>query len=227
MDDFGDICHCFGNRGHCDAPNDSPLLGGIAIYPENSNILGLKDLENGTASADWDYNVALETQLSILRSDELALKVIDALHLESNPGFMGSDAVAQNATHEIRSANLGPDPRRLATMLGIFRRGLAVQVVPRTRVIQISYMHRDPQLAAEINNMLVKTFIEENFRTKFESTSQTADWLSKELSDLRMKVQTSEEKLVRYQKNQGIVGIDEKAELITLRAGVTSSTTSS
>src|ERR1700756_1362375 len=38
----------------------------IAIYPENSNVLGLKDLENGPGG-DWDYSVALETQLSILR----------------------------------------------------------------------------------------------------------------------------------------------------------------
>src|SRR5438552_10444153 len=50
----------------------------IAVYPENANVLGLKDLENGTGGTgeDWDYNVSLETQLSILRSDELALKVI-------------------------------------------------------------------------------------------------------------------------------------------------------
>src|SRR5579864_3396556 len=43
----------------------------IAIYPENSNTLGLKDLENGAMNEDWDYNVSLETQLSILRSDAL------------------------------------------------------------------------------------------------------------------------------------------------------------
>jgi len=187
----------------------------IAVYPENSNVLGLKDLENATASEDWDYNVSLETQLSILRSDELALKVIDTLHLDSNPSFMGSETVSEG--HGLKTANLGRDPERLATMLGIFRRGLAVQVVPRTRVIEISYMHHDPQLAAEISNTLVKTFIEENFRTKYESTSQTADWLSKELSDLQLKVQTSEEKLVRYQKEHGIVGIDEKQNIVTAK----------
>src|SRR5512146_1231778 len=187
----------------------------IAVYPENSNVLGLKDLENATTGEDWDYNVALETQLSILRSDELALRVIDTLHLDSNSAFMGPDAAA--ASRGIRAANLGPDPERMATMLGIFRRGLTVPVVPRTRVIEISYMHHDPQLAAEIANTLVKTFIEENFRTKYESTSQTADWLSKELSDLQLKVQTSEEKLVRYQKEKGIVGIDEKQNIVTAK----------
>lgn len=189
----------------------------IAVYPENSNVLGLKDLENATASEDWDYNVSLETQLSILRSDELALKVIDNLHLDSNPSFMGPGEVTGKTTHGIASANLRTDPQEVAGLLGRFRRGLNVQVVPRTRVIEISYMDHDPQLAAEIANTLVKTFIEENFRTKYEATSQTADWLSKELSDLQLKVQTSEEKLVRYQKEKGIVGIDEKQNIVTAK----------
>lgn len=189
----------------------------IAVYPENANILGLKDMENATSGDDWDYNVSLETQLSILRSDELALKVIDTLHLDSNPSFMGPEAVAAKATHGIGSANLRTDPAEVAGLLGRFRSGLSVQVVPRTRVIEISYMHHDPQLASEIANTLVKTFIEENFRTKYESTSQTADWLSKELSDLQLKVQTSEEKLVRYQKEHGIVGIDEKQNIVTAK----------
>src|SRR6266404_1192770 len=189
----------------------------IAIFPENSNVLGLKDLENGGAGEDWDYNVGLETQLSILRSDALALKVIEALHLDSNPRFMGSSAVVPDASRGIGSANLGPDSRQVATMLSVFRTGLTVQVVPRTRVIEISYIHPDPQLAAEISNVLVKTFVEENFRTKYESTSQTADWLSRELSDLQLKVQASEEKLVRYEKQKGIVGIDEKQNIVTAK----------
>jgi polysaccharide biosynthesis transport protein len=188
----------------------------IAVYPENSNILGLKDMENASSNAEWDYSISLETQLSILRSDELALKVIDALHLDGNPAFMRWNDL-KDSTAKIPRADLTPDPKRLATLLAVFHRGLNLQVVPRTRVIEISYIHHDPQLAAEIANTIVKTFIEENFRTKYESTNQTADWLSKELSDLQLKVQTSEEKLVRYQKENGIVGIDEKQNIVTAK----------
>src|SRR5579864_2112893 len=189
----------------------------IAIYPENSNTLGLKDLENGAMNEDWDYSVSLETQLSILRSDTLALKVIEALHLDSNPSFMGFTPVADDFSRGIGSTNPGLDSRQIASMLSTFRSGLTVQVMPRTRVVEITYVHSDPQLAAEITNALVKTFVEENFRTKYESTSQTADWLSRELSDLQLKVQASEEKLVRYEKQKGIVGIDEKQNIITAK----------
>src|SRR5205814_7109840 len=75
--------------------------------------------------------------------------------------------------------------------------------------------HPDPQLATEIVNTLIRTFIDENFRTKYESVTQTSDWLSKELADLQLRVQTSEEKLVRYQKDHSILGIDEKQNIVT------------
>jgi succinoglycan biosynthesis transport protein ExoP len=189
----------------------------IAIYPENSNVLGLKDLENGTSGEDWDYNVALETQLSILRSDALALRVIENEHLDTNPRFTGSAAVIEDASRRVGSADREADTQRVAMLLSEFHSGLSLQVLPRTRVIEIGYTHTDPQMAAEIANALVKTFVEENFRTKYESTSQTADWLSRELSDLQLKVQASEEKLVRYEKQKGIVGIDEKQNIVTAK----------
>jgi capsular exopolysaccharide synthesis family protein len=63
----------------------------------------------------------------------------------------------------------------------------------------------------------VRTFVEENFRTKYESVTQTSVWLSTELADLQMKVQTSEEKLVRYQKDHSILGVDEKQNIVTAK----------
>ena len=110
-----------------------------------------------------------------------------------------------------------PDPVKAAGLLGAFRGGLNVQLVRSSRLIQVSYTHSDPRLATEIANTLVTTFIEENFRTKYESVTQTSEWLSKELADLQMKVQTSEEKLVRYQKDHSILGVDEKQNIVTAR----------
>ena len=44
---------------------------------------------------------------------------------------------------------------------------------------------------------------------------RTSDWLAQQLSELQMKVEESQEKLVRYQKEHGILGIDEKENIIT------------
>src|ERR1035441_6405147 len=185
----------------------------IAIFPENPNALGFKDLEN--SGPDFEYEATLETQAAILRSDALAMKVIEAMHLDQNRTFAG--ATRPQTEDSIRVSSMQPDPAKTAGWLGAFRGGLSVQIIPNSRLVQISYTHPDPRLATEIVNALVRTFIEENFKTKFESVTQTSEWLSTELDDLQLKVQTSEEKLVRYQKDHSILGVDEKQNIVTAK----------
>jgi capsular exopolysaccharide synthesis family protein len=81
--------------------------------------------------------------------------------------------------------------------------------------MEIHFTSTDPQLAATAVNTLAATYVEQNFKTKFESTMQASDWLSKQLVDLQMKVETSQEKLVRYQKEHEILGMDEKQNITT------------
>ena len=185
----------------------------VAIFAENPNVLGFKDAEN--SSPDFDYEATLETQVEILRSDALAMKVIEAIHLDQNPTFTGTPR--PQAEDSIRVSSMQPDPARAAGLLGAFRGGLSVQMIPNSRLVQISYTHPDPRLATEIVNALVRTFIEENFKAKYESVTQTSEWLSTELADLQLKVQTSEEKLVRYQKDHSILGVDEKQNIVTAK----------
>src|ERR1700681_4529862 len=157
----------------------------IAIFPETSNVLGFK---NADSSPDYEYDVALETQAAILRSDALAMKVIETMHLDQNPSFAG--ATPPRAEGSVLVSSMQPDPAKAAGLLGAFRGGLNVQIIPNSRLVQISYTHPDPRLAAEIVNTLAKTFIEENFKTKYESVTQTSEWLSTELADLQLKVET-------------------------------------
>ena len=185
----------------------------IAIFPETSNVLGFKNGEDN--SPDYQYDVALETQAAILRSDALAMKVIETMHLDQNQSFAG--ATGPRAENSVLVSSMRPDPAKAAGLVGAFRGGLNVRIIPNSRLVQISYTHPDPRLAAEIVNTLAKTFIEENFKTKYESVTQTSEWLSTELADLQLKVETSEEKLVRYQKERGILGVDEKQNIVTAK----------
>jgi capsular exopolysaccharide synthesis family protein len=172
--------------------------------------LGFKGLEEN--SPDSEYDVTLETQAAIFRSDALAMKVIEAMRLDQNPKF---GAGPRRTTDSLQVSSMQPDPARAAGLLGRFRGGLSVQIIRNSRLIQVSYTDSDPRLATEIVNALVRTFTEENFKTKYEAVTQTSDWLSTELADLQMKVQTSEEKLVRYQKDHSILGVDEKQNIVT------------
>jgi len=181
----------------------------LAIYPESASAVGFKDSGNEPTASDND--LALQTQASILLSDTLALKAIDTMHLDRDPRFTG-----KNATGPVQTSNPAHNDGQPA-LLRQFQGGLKVEPVPGTRIVLVSYSNPDPRLAADIVNTLVQTFIEANVRTRYESATQTAEWLSQELADLRVKVEASEEKLVGYQKQHGILGIDEKQNIVTAK----------
>jgi succinoglycan biosynthesis transport protein ExoP len=190
----------------------TPLYAGatrLTINRENPDPLGFSKGE--ADSEDYDYSLTLETQLQIMQSDELLLDAAKQLQLDKNPAFVGKVDTAKSAPAQPQAL----DPQQEAMLLGRMHSGLSVSVVPRTRIIEIQFLSPDPKLAAQIANTLANVYIEHNFRTKFESTMQTSDWLAKQLSDLQMRVETAQEKLVRYQRENGIVEINDKEDIIT------------
>src|SRR5271163_2467546 len=185
--------------------------GRIAINKSDNNLISFKDSQ---PVLDYYDPADLDTEVRILQSDLMALQVIRQLNLDKRPEFGGhADAKQSN----LMADSLQIDSSRASSLLSSFRGGLRVTLIPNTRIIEIHYNSPDPQLAAAAVNTLASTYVEQNFKTKFESTMQASDWLSKQLVDLQMKVETSQEKLVRYQKEHEILGTDEKTNIITLK----------
>jgi succinoglycan biosynthesis transport protein ExoP len=187
----------------------------IAYNKESSESLGFKDVpgaddNNGEGS---DYSVAMDTQIKILESDRIALGVINNLHLDQNPAFAGKLARPSSKVETINVDQIDRD--REAALLKRFHDATTVRSVRNTRLIQITFRNHDPALAAAVVNNMVNTYVEDNYRTRYESTMQASDWLAKQISDLQLRVETSQEKLVRYQRENGILGIDEKQNIVT------------
>lgn len=184
-------------------------VGQIVVNKGDSNLITFKD---SMPVVDYYDQSDLDTEVRILQSDLMALQVIRQLNLDKRPEFGGHS--------DQKQANLIADPlqsdsNRTSSLLSAFRGSLKVSLIPNTRVMEIHYNSTDPQLAASAVNTLAATYVEQNFKTKFESTMQASDWLSKQLVDLQMKVETSQEKLVRYQREHEILGTDEKQNIIT------------
>src|SRR6202790_4191914 len=181
----------------------------IVINKADSNLITFKD---SVPVVDYYDQSDLDTEVRILQSDLMALQVIRQLNLDKRPEFGGRPDQKQP---NLVADPLQTDSNRTSALLGSFRGNLHVTLIPNTRIIEIHYTSTDPQLAASAVNTLAATYVEQNFKTKFESTMQASDWLSKQLVDLQMKVETSQEKLVRYQKEHEILGTDEKQNIIT------------
>src|SRR6202051_351277 len=183
----------------------------IVINKADSNLITFKD---SVPVVDYYDQSDLDTEVRILQSDLMALQVIRQLNLDKRPEFGGR---ADQKQPNLVADPLQTDSNRTSALLGSFRGNLHVTLIPNTRIIEIHYTSTDPQLAASAVNTLAATYVEQNFKTKFESTMQASDWLSKQLVDLQMKVETSQEKLVRYQREHEILGTDEKQNIITAK----------
>src|SRR5712692_9645231 len=188
--------------------------GSISIGKVDPMMFNLK--ESANSSVDYYDSTDLETEASILRSDLLALQVIRQLNLDKRPEFGGS-VETPTTSLGLTTDELQPDSDRTSASLGAFKGSLRVSVRPNNRIIDIHYRSADKDLAARVVNTLIHTYIEQNFKTRFESTMQASDWLSKQLVDLQIKVETSQEKLVKYQKEHEILGIDEKQNITTAK----------
>jgi capsular exopolysaccharide synthesis family protein len=180
-------------------------VGRIAVNKADPNLISFKD---SMPVVDYYDPSDLDTEVRILQSDLLALQVIRQLNLDRRSDRKQPNLVADP---------LQADSARTTALLGGFKGNLKVSLIPNTRIIEIHYRSTDAALSASAVNTLASTYVEQNFKTKFESTMQAADWLSKQLVDLQMKVETSQEKLVRYQKEHEILGIDEKQNIITAK----------
>lgn len=190
-------------------------VGRVAIFRENSDSLGLKEGGPGMGDTDdYDYTVALETQVNVLKSDQLALKAARAMKLDRNPKYNPRAAQAAAAP---AGQNVAQDQQVDAGLIGLVKGGMRIQVLPRTRIVEIRYESPDPRLAAQVVNGVIETFKEENFRAKYDASVQTSEWLTKQLSELQLKVETSQEALVRYQRDNNILGIDDKQNITTAK----------
>ena len=191
-------------------------VGRVVINREGAETAGMKNSDaSGNDSGD-DYMVAMDTQTHVLQSDAIAKQVIRKLNLDSNLAFAGKGAPpAANAADASSIDSRFIEPHLEAALVGKFHGALQINSIPRTRLLEIRFSSSDPNLAAKAVNTLIDTYIEQNYKTRLDATTRTADWLTQQLSELQLRVEESQEKLVRYQKAHGILGIDEKENIIT------------
>ena len=190
-------------------------VGSIAINKTDPVTFNLKDSSSGF---DYYDPTDLDTEVRILKSDLLALQVIRQLSLDKQPEVGAqSKPSASSSSIELTTDAMQPDSTRTSSALAGFKASLQVSLVPNTRIIEVRYRSADKNVAARVVNTLANTYVEQNFKTRFESTMQASDWLSKQLVDLQIKVETSQEKLVKYQKEHEILGIDEKQNITTAK----------
>jgi capsular exopolysaccharide synthesis family protein len=171
----------------------------LEVEDLNENFQNLKDSDPTAQfpSAESYF----QTQVKILQSREMVELVIDKLNL-----------MERMAPHKhfwsgwIHHNSSNPDPAlQREQMVDSIQKNLTVQAWGESRTAEIFYDSSDPRLASDVANTLVQTFIDESREIRWNSTQNTAEWLTGHLKELQKSLDGSENRLQEFARSTGIL----------------------
>ncbi len=181
----------------------------VRIETQAPKVLG-NDVENvvemGTGSF-WSNLEYYETQYKIIESRDIALRVVRKYMLHEDPEFLG---VPQEQRAEFEPTT----PEKAAQAL----QGLVtVEPVKDSRLVKIHVDNRDPARAQLYANALAKAYLDKNLANTLQSTVDAGDWLSTQLDDARTKLNTAEQELFDFKKENSILSVSlaERQNIVT------------
>ena len=179
----------------------------LEIQKENANIPTVQELFQLENVSD-NY---LETQYKVLQSESLARRVIAQLHLEHDVEFnppKDSWFHARTQAAPRRMPGSGVDPDVEQTVLREFKDRLSIDPVRRSRLVQISFESRDPQVTAQVVNVLANNYIQGNLESRWMAAQKASKWLSEQLQSFKAKLEQSEDDLQDYAQRNGLLFLE-------------------
>ena len=91
---------------------------------------------------------------------------------------------------------------------------LKVRSAGQTRIIEVTVDSLSGKIAADFANTLAAEYIEQHLESHFRSTEKTGEWLGKQIDEMRVKLERSEDALQHYARQAGLVySSDEKTNV--------------
>jgi succinoglycan biosynthesis transport protein ExoP len=183
----------------------------VEIQKENPDIPSLQELFQLESISD----TYLETQYRILKSENLARRVISDLKLDHLPEFnqpphwwarQSQEASLQPAL--TTPENSSPESTIDNEVLKKFQDRLDVEPLKRSRLVEVSFESNDRNLAAKVVNALASTYIQQNLESRWEASQKASEWLSQQLMGMKSKLEKSEDDLQQYARDNGLLFLE-------------------
>jgi polysaccharide biosynthesis transport protein len=182
----------------------------IRVDSSQQGSLGLEDLLSQHL-ADTDIEGGrLQTELEILQCAPVSMQVIKNLDLGHSKDFAGTTLMAK--VDAIDPVKMNPEARE--KLLLKFHDSEKLEVLPKTRIIEIRFQNTNPKLAVDVVNNIVDAYLQRNFDVKYQGAMQVSEWLSKQMEGLKTNAAQAEQRLAEFQKQNNILGTDENNNIV-------------
>jgi succinoglycan biosynthesis transport protein ExoP len=182
----------------------------IRIDSGQQGSLGLEDLVSQHMSDSDVEGGRLATEITILQCAPVSMQVIKNLDLGHSEDFAGKTLVAKvNAVDPLKM-----NPAARERLLLKFHDSEKLEVLPKTRVIEIRFQNTNPKLATDVVNNIVDAYLQHNFEVKYQGAVQVSEWLSKQMEELKTNAAQAEQRLAEFQKQNNILGTDENNNIV-------------
>lgn len=193
----------------------------LMIEPERANTVSITEIYDANENNRRYYS----TQFEILRSRQMAEKVIEELDLLNKPDYdrlipdyAEEQGVSQSSMSSFLSTGVGDgidddkseaEVKRLAMQkaVEIFQSKLSFAPIINTQLIDITYDSADPNLAAEVANGLAEIYIQSFLESKLEMEAKASAWMNERMATIKEKLTNAEADLQTFLENEGLVDV--------------------
>lgn len=148
----------------------------------------------------------LATQVDIIKSPTVALRVVKMLRLTENQ--------VMRARWEAQTKGRGDFSVWLSEVMS---RGLEVKPSRESNVIEIEYESPEPAFAAALANAFAMAYIDSTVQIRVDPARQYADFFEERARLSREKLEKAQARLATAQKEKGIVATEERLDVETSR----------
>lgn len=188
------------------APNEYEASGEVELRGAPESLLAPDRGESASAAAFAMGQVQLETLANVLRSEQLAWRVITDLRLYDDPAFARG---FRRRFPEFSADAAGADAKEY--LLRRFDQRLTVESLPHTVVLGIRFRSRDAGLSARVVNQLIEEYEKQETDSLLHSARGRTEWLNAQLQAMKVRVDQDTVRLAEFQQANGIVSVSGKA----------------
>ena len=176
----------------------------IEVQGLNEDFLGLHNV-SPTVSPTSNYypDFDIQTQVKILQSHSLIKSVVEDMQKAPKPAHMQPPDRLTNWKKTLQ-INAPSQEQLWDAALGTAAGTVRVRASGTNRIVDITCDSTQPAVAAQFANTLTKEFIEQNLEARWESTEHTGEWLTKQLQDIKIKLEKAEDEMNAYARYAGL-----------------------